>query len=253
MGIETIVFEAAGAGAMAALTPTSAIIRPGTTDAFIVGVIPMGVTLTQVVLTAAQDPRWDAAGFTVNCRGNGGIQDADSFEYGILPKKVPIKRGITLAAVQTGAGVGYCFVYVDYPDIGVAYAPRNYLSAPGAAQMTTRLATAGGAVTVNTIAVNSTQITNFTEGRTYQLLSVDVVTGGTGPEIAIGFTDPHTTLMNFFVLPLTRTLESGVNGNLVPEGVLTPIKRGETLQIHFVSANADTPAANLNFAHDSGQ
>jgi hypothetical protein len=254
MGIETILFSAAAIGAQAAVAPTSAIIRPGSGDAFIVGVVGFGPTISSTTITAAQDSRWDAAGFIVNGSGNGGVQDASAFEYGILPKKVPIKRGVTLAcAVAGGAGRNCVLVYVDYPDIGEAYAPRNLYGAPGAGQLTTRNATAGAVTVANTIMVNSVAVVNFSEGRTYRLMSVNTNLAITGTVFAVGFTDPHTNLMTFWALPISNLLESGTQNNVLPEGALTPLKRGETLQVHFYqTAAAETPQANLLFAHDAG-
>lgn len=234
---------------MTALAPTTAVIRAGQGDAHIVGVIPLGVTLTQVVLTATQDSRWDAAGCAFNCRGNGGVQDW--MVDGWLEKRVPIKRGVTLTATQTGAGVGYCLVYVDYPDLGEPFSVRGFLD--GVAQMTHRTATAGGALTANTISLNSTSITNFIEGRAYQLVGLDVVTGGTGPEICVGWTDPKTNMMVFFPVPITDVLASGVAHVQVPKGALKAMTRGETLYVHYVSAATDTPVVNFVFAHDAGK
>lgn len=250
MGLETIAFYAAGAGAMAALAPTVATIRPGNGDAFIVAVCPMGVTLERVTLTCPQDPRWDAAGCAFTCVGDGGVQDAFTFNYCTLPKKIPVKRGVAITATQAGAGDGHVLVYVDYPDIGEPYMPRSLVAPQDAAFLTNRLATAGGALTAHVISVNSTSITNFYEGRHYTPVEVDCVTGGTGPEIALGWTDPKTNLMVFFPIPITEVLGSGVTRSIVPFGACKPLTRGETLQIHFLSTGADTPAGNVIFAHD---
>ena len=254
MGVETIVFSAAAIGAQAAVAPTSAILRPGSGDAFIVAVVAFGPTISSTTITAAQDTRWDAAGFIVNGLGNGGVQDAQAFEYGILPKKVPVKRGITLGCtIAGGAGRNCVLVYVEYPDIGEGYAPRDLYASPGTAQLTTRNATAGAVTVANTIMVNSVAVVNFSEGRTYRLMSINNNLAVTGPVVAVGFTDPHTNLMTFWAMPISNLLESGTQNNVLPEGALTPLKRGETLQVHFYqTAAAESPQANLLFAHDSG-
>ena len=253
MGFETIVFEAAGAGAMAALANgPPAVTRQGSVDAYIVGVHAQGVTGTRFQITCQQDKRWDAAGFSAPVMGNGVV--AGIIQVYWLPKKVPIGRGLTLAVTQTGAGVGYCLVYVEYPDIGAKFAVRDAAKAANdLGQMTDRLATAGGALTANTIALNSTTISTFNQNVNYNIVGAFVVTGGTGPEIAFGFSDPETNLMMFFFLPITATLSvRDANPLYLPEGLLkSPLTQGSVLGVHFVAAAADTPAVRILFAHDS--
>jgi hypothetical protein len=253
MGLETIVFEAAGAGAMAALAGgPPATIRQGNVDAYIVGVHTQGVTATRFQVTCQQDKRWDAAGYSLPVMGNGVV--AGIIQPYWLPKKVPIGRGLTVAVTQTGAGVGYCFVYVEYPDIGAKFNVRDPAkAAQDVAQMTDRLATAGGALTANTIALNSTSVTTFNQNVNYVPIGALVVTGGTGPEIAFGFSDPETNLIMFFFLPITATLSvRDANPLYLPEGLLkSPLTQGSVLNVHFVDAATDTPAVRILFAHDS--
>ena len=253
MGLETILFHAAGAGAMVATAPTTAVIRPGSGDAYIVGVILLGVTATSVTLTCGADPRWDPVGARFQCSGDGGVQDTSGFEYGSTDVRIPIGRGLTLAAAQLGAGDADCYVYIEYPNLGEAYSPRNpYVVAP-TNQMTWRNGVAGAALVAHVVTLNSVAggIIDWIKGRKYELVNMKLLAVMVGPEIAVGFTDPHTSLITFWPLCLNPTLSAGQSRVILPHGALTKMEFGDVLNVHFVSANADTPTVTFGFAHNA--
>jgi len=248
MGLETIVFEAAGAGAMAALAPTSAIIRSGSGDAYIVGVATGGVTLERVTFTCPGDSRWEAAGFRKSVGGNGAAAGSAPYMVMWLPTKVPILRGATLIATQAGAGVGYALVYIEYPDIGEPFKPRDPMQSQPVAHQVFKLITAGAALVANTITVASAVDATFVRGRTYTPVSLSLVTGGTGPQIAVGIQSVRTQLCTYWLMPITEVLSGSQWHVDLPYGVET-VAGGDTASFNFVSAAADTPAVEINYAY----
>jgi hypothetical protein len=248
MGLDTIVFEAAGAGAMAALAPTSAVIRNGSGDAYIVGVAAQGVTLERVTLTST-DARWEAAGFRNSCGGNGAAAGGCPNHDIWLPAKVPIARGATLTATQAGAGEGFCLVYIEYPDIGTPFKPRDPWQVQPKANLVSKLVTAGGALVALTITVNSTNDATFVRGRTYTPVKIACVTGGTGPEIAVGIQNVDNALRTFWFIPITEVLSGSDWHCVLPYG-LSPVGGGDTQYFHFVSNTTDTPAVEVTYAYN---
>ena len=235
---------------MAALAPTTAVIRSGNGDAYIVGVVTGGVTLERVTFTCPGDSRWEAAGFRRSSGGNGAAAGSAPYQDWLLETKVPIARGATLIATQAGAGVGYALVYIEYPDIGEPFRPRDPFQSQPMANQVYRLVTAGAALGANVITVNSVAIADLTRGRAFTPLALSVVTGGTGPQIAVGINSVRNNFCTYWMLPITEVLSGSQWHVVLPYGVEV-MNGGDTIYFNFVSAGADTPAIEIELAYQA--
>jgi hypothetical protein len=244
MALDTIVAYATTAGNMPALAPTSLTIKGNSGDARIVGIAFYSDDATKVAVTCTGDPRWEAAGIMIANQGQGVTCQAGAVEW--LPTAVPVKAGATLTVTSTtGTGESYCLIYVDYGGFKVR---DPYGSQPSGFEVT-KTATAGGALTAFTIAVNSTSITTFQRGRTYTPVMVEGLNAAvTGPGVFVGIQNVQENLATFWNVALTPVKTGGGFKQYLPYGLGT-VSGGDTMYVHFLSTTTDTPACNITFAY----
>jgi len=249
MGLDTIVTYATTAGNMPALAPTSLTIKGNEGDAYIVGIAFHSDDATKVTVTCPGDPRWEAGGIMKANMSAGVAGQGCRVEW--LPTRVPVKRGAALVVTSTtGTGESYCLIYVDYPDMGESFKPRNPFGSdtPQGFQIT-KTATAGGALTAFVIGTNSTSITSFTRGRTYTPVAIEGLNAAvTGPAIFVGLQNTKYNLATWWNVPLTPVKSGEGSIQFLPYG-LGVVEGGDTAYIHFLSTTTDTPAANITYAY----
>ncbi len=246
MALDTIVFYATSAGAMPALSPTSATIKGNDGDARIVGISFYSDDASHVAITCTGDPRWEAGGIQKANQAAGAVSQAGAVEW--LPTAVPVKKGATLTCTSTtGAGESYCLVYVDYGGFKI----RDPFGPQPTAFEISKTVTAGAACVAFTIALNSTTITSFQRGRTYTPIAVEglsVAAGTTGPAIFIGLQNVQENLATFWQMSKTPVVQGGGATQYLPYGLGT-VSGGDTQYVHFLSTTTDTPVAMVTYAY----
>jgi len=248
MGLDTIMFYGTAAAAQAALTPTSAVIKGTSGDAYIVGYNILGGTdNNHCTLTCPGDPRWEAAGVRLQPGNADAAQAGCPYTYMLLPVKIPIRQGATLVSTQDGADDCYCAVYVEYPQFGDAFRPRDALTGQPTAFVVTKTVTAGAAVTAFTIANNSANVTSFQRGKSYTPIAV-MNHGAMTTPFFVGIQNTKVNLATFWLVPLTPIVAGTQNMCILPYGIGT-VDGGETEFFHFLSTTADTPAADVLYAY----
>ena len=250
MGLDTILYYGTAAAAQAALAPTSAVIKGTSGDAYIVGFATMGGTATDttgVTLTCPTDPRWDAAG--VKLTGGNAETTLPGTFYAVnwLAVRIPIRQGATLICTQDGAADFYTAIYVDYPQFGEPFKARNAAVEQPDAFLTSRVFTAGAALTAFTIAVNRANSTNFQRGKSYTALGV-INNGAMTTAYWVGIQNTKWNLATYWPVPLTPINMSAAGLLPLPRGLGT-VDGGETQFVHFLSTTADTPVAQIIYAY----
>ena len=252
MALDTIMFYGTAAAAQAALTPTTAVIKGTTGDAYIVGYnILAGTDNNHCTLTCPGDPRWEAAGIRLQPGNADAAQAGSPYTVCWLPVKVPIKCGATLISTQDGADDCYCGVYVEYPGLGDAFKIRDPLIGQPTAFMVTKTVTAGAAVTAFTIAFNSQSVVSFQRGKSYTPVAV-MNHGAMTTPFWVGIQNTKLNIATFWLVPLTPIVAGTQNLCYLPYGLGT-VDGGETAYFHFLSTTADTPAADVLYAYQSTQ
>lgn len=248
MGLDSIVFYGTAAAAQAALTPTSAVIKGTREDAYIVGYnILAGTDNNHCTLTCPGDPRWESAGVRLQPGNADAAQAGCPYTYTLLPVAIPIRQGATLVSTQDGADDCYCSVYIQYPQFGEAFKPRDALLGQPPAFVTTKLVTAGAALTAFVISTNSASVTDFQRGKSYTPIAV-LSNGAMTTPFWIGIRNTKTTLVTYWLLPLTPIVAGTQNLCVLPYGLGT-VDGGETAFFDFLSTTADTPAARVLYAY----
>jgi hypothetical protein len=248
MGLDSIVFYGTAAAAMAALAPTSGVIKGNSGDAYIVGYSSLaGTDNNHATLTCPGDPRWEAGGIRLHPGAADATQPGSYYGPQWLPVRVPIKAGATLVATQDGADDFYIVVYVEYPSQGEAFRPRDPNVSQPTAFMISKLFTAGGAVTAFTISVNSANSTDFQRGKKYTPVGVTNNAAMTTP-FFVGIQNTKLNMATFWLVPLTPIVGGIHNFYPLPYGLGT-VDGGETQFVHFLSTTADTPVARIHYAY----
>ncbi len=248
MGLDTIMFYGTAAAAQAALAPTSAVIKGTQGDAYIVGYNILGGTdNNHCTLTCPTDPRWEAAGIRLQPGNADAAQAGCPYTVMWLPVAVPIRQGATLISTQDGADDCYCAVYIDYPQYGDGFKVRDAIASQPKAFMTTKLFTAGGALTAFTIAVNSANVADFQRGKTYTPVGV-LNNGAMTTPFFIGLRNTKVNLITYWLVPLTPIVGGTQALCILPYGLST-VDGGETQFVDFLSTTADTPAARVLYAY----
>jgi hypothetical protein len=160
---------------------------------------------------------------------------------------VPIRQGATLVATQDGADDCYCAVYIDYPQFGEPFKARAAEVSQPKAFLTTKTATASGAVTAFTISSNSTSLTDFARGKQYTPMAC-LNSGAMTTPFWVGMTNTKYNLVTYWLVPLTPIVAGTQNLCILPQGLAT-VDGGETVWIHFLSTTADTPVARILYAY----
>ncbi len=249
MGLDSIVAYATTAGVMPALTPTSLTIKGASGDAYIVGIGFYSDDATKVTVTCPTDPRWEAGGIIRANLGAGVTCQGGQNEIW-LPTKVPVRCGASLVITSTtGTGESYCVVYVDYPQWGEPFQPRDPMRGQPTAFEITKSFTSGSACVAFTINFNAVGVATFQRGRSYTPVRVEGLNAAvTGPHVFVGLANTKFNLNTFWNVALTPIKTGGDFTSMLPYGLGT-VDGGETQYIHFLSTTTDTPVANITYAY----
>jgi len=243
MAIDTILaYDATGGGVLAVVPPTSLTIKK---DGHIVGYFYDGTIAEDVVVTNANNPSWEAAGFKLQSTSDGtAIGAGDCIRW--LTHKVPVKQGDTLVLTSTsGAAPVYCGIFVEYKG-GLGFAPRGELE--GQAYLVTKATTAGGTnCAAGTIVQGATNMTGFGQGRTYTPVQIKANAAFTTTAfLGIRKLGGDNYL---FIMPVGLTdIANDMKRNLVPKGVMT-VTQGDAIEVFWASVTAEEPTADIMFAY----
>jgi hypothetical protein len=251
MGLDTIAFFGTSAAAMTVMAPTTAVIKGNTGDAYIVGVYACCGTDNLITMTCAGDPRWEAAGVRFGGMLNfAATSVGQSWPEPWLPTKIPIKCGATLTMTQVGADDALALVYVEYPNIGDAFRPRDPMQNQPVGFEVYKSVTASGACTALGAAIlqNGANITSFQRGKVYTPVRIEGGTTALATPHFVGLQNTKYNLMTMWPVKNTPFDSTGLNTMTLPYGIGT-IDGGETLYLHFADYTAETVICDIVFAY----
>jgi len=241
--LDTILaYDATGGGVLAVVPPTSLTIKK---DGHLVGYFYDGTIAEDVVVTNANNPAWEAAGFKLQATSDGtAIGAGDCLRW--LTHKVPVKKGDVLVLTSTaGAAAVYCGIYVEYSG-GMAFAPRGELEGTG--HLVTKTTTAGGTnCAAGTIVQGATNVTGFGQGRTYTPVQIKANAAFTTTAfLGLRKLGGDNVL---FIMPVGLTdIANDMKRNLVPKGIMT-VTQGDSIEVFWASVTGEQPTADITFAY----
>jgi hypothetical protein len=243
MAIDTILaYDATGGGVLAVVPPTSLTIKA---DGHLVGWFYDGISAEDVTITNANNPNWEAAGFSCHPTSTGAAilpgYNMVTFEH-----KIPVKKGDVLVLTSTaGANPVYFGLYVEYPG-GLAFSMRP--EQEGMAYHVTKTTTAGGTnCAAGTLVQGATNITGFGQGRTYTPIRVAAAAAFTTTAF-LGMRKLGGANYLFIVpIPLTDVAAAWHKYKL-PKGLFT-VTQGDAIEIFWASVTGEQPTAKVTFAY----
>lgn len=239
--------DATGGGVMAALSggPSLNVPGPAGQDAHIVGYTYMGISAEDVTLTCAAEDRWPQAGFSLKCNSNAA---AASFCKPItwLRNRVPIRCGEALVFTGTsGANDAWCALQLDVPPHSVKR-PEDREHSP-AIFHTRTTAASGTNTTALTVQHNLVTLTQF--GDYLQEIDSVSIAGAytTAPFIGLKVDKPDWPYRIY--LPLAETDVANLWEKIqIPQGTM-PIRKGDTLEVSWLSDSTEQPTANVTLKY----
>ena len=239
--IDTILCEAAGAGAMTVAAPGSLTVKSGFGTPRLVGVAVLGATITSAQITS-NSKGWDAAGVRIPNTGNGAITSGQMVwagEHPLLPDAVDLDELSIFAVTQVGAGAAVVLLQIDYGgDYKPGFMPKGPLQ-------TTRRFTAPGALTAVVVG-RAVTLDTFEPEKSYIPVAAHMQSNMTGPQILVSLRYPQTKgLIQFVPVCITNVIQGR---DPVTMFKAMPLFKGRAqLTAEFYSTTTDTPVVDINF------
>jgi len=242
-----LAYDATGGGLAAVVPPTSLTIKgPSTQEAYIVAYAYDGISASNLVITCATNPDWEAVGFNLPPTGNGtAIAAGDAIRS--LAHKIKVRGGdVLVLTTVSGANPVHVVLWIDYPPF--SFQMRNPAEQPAACYASRATVAGGTNCAAGTIVQGATNVGGFLQGRTYSLIGA-AANGAFTTTAFLGLRKLGSNYMLMLPIPLTNVAQLGKQNIQLAKGIFPTVTQGDQIEVLWSSVTAEQPTATILFAY----